>query len=317
MKFLFLFFFALSCNNPDQQSSEMPPTAEDGGLDGISGSRESGQPRKVSVAENTEEREKRKKQNPLREEEIYLTRQRRRAQRRFRGFSVTNKQNTAVHTICRRFEGCQKFCADWLNQNTKCNQWSISTVVKEWAFMLDSLNSEQVIANAQWVALHPDVSIFLREADPHQDIMSRLISRLSYESCPFSEGLDIYHRNASLYLIHPESTEQEERKKITDPNVDVDVFRGSVKKCLDDKQLSVSELMLVLQNTVGFQLMHRQIAVSCAHSEGCIQLAYCKINSGPVWTHLEQVKYSDVFNVEVQSEKCSYEDFNSLPSIQL
>ena len=153
--------------------------------------------------------------------------------------------------------------------------------------------------------------------------MDKIIFRLSQEKCPFSAGLDIHHsvnkEKASLYLIHPEGR-QKGMKKITDPeffDIDVDIFKGSVNKCLDEKKSSLSELMLAHENTLGFQLMHQKIANSCAHKEECIQLAYCKINSESVWTHLEQVKHSDDFNLEVQAEKCSYEDFNSLPSVSL
>lgn len=324
MKFfvLIVFFFALSCSSPDQQSSEIPLIE---GVDletMISGSREAGQPQQVSVAKNADERDR--KINSLREEEIYLSREKRRAQRRLRGFASASKRNTpAVYTICRRFDGCQRFCADWLNQNTDCNQWSVSTVVEEWSSMLDSLNAEQLFENAQWVALRPDVSIFLREADHEQNVINKIISRLSQETCSFNAGLNIYHsvdvQKVSLYLVHPEGQEQG-LKKITDhehSNIDIGVFKGAVNKCLDSKQFSLPELMLAQQNTLGFQLIHQEIAESCGHKEECVQLAYCKIDSEQVWSHLEQVKYSDDFNIEVQAEKCSYEDFNSLPSVQL
>ena len=315
MKFfvLFAFLFALSCSIPDQQNSEM----EGVDLDAISGSRKAGQIRRVSIAKN--ENERKRKRSSLRDEEVSLTRYRRREQRRFLGFASANKKNiSTVHTICRRFDGCQKFCTDWRNQNTDCNQWTVSTVAEEWSSLLDSLSTEQLIENVQWVAMHQDVSAFLREADFEQNIMGKIISRLSQENCAFSEGLDIYHsvntNEVSLYLEHPEGQEQG-LKKITDFDVDINIFKGSVNKCLNDKQFSLPELMLAHQNTLGFQLMHQRIADSCNHREECIQLAYCKINSEQVWSHLEQVKYSDDFNIEVQAEKCSYEDFNSLPSI--
>ena len=328
MKFLLLLFL-IACSSPDYQNSEVPP-AEDHDLgeisgsrvDEISGSKKNKKSQRVRVAKDENEGDK--KINPLKDEEIYLTKQRRQEQKRLRGFASTSNQSTrAVHTICRRFDGCQRFCADWLDQNTHCNQWTINTVVQMWSSMLDSFSAEQLIQNAQWAAKHQDVSVFLREADFEQNVMDKIISRLSLESCPFNEGLDIYHsedvENASLYLVHPEGREQGV-KKITDPkhfDVDINAFKGSVNKCLDDKKLSLSELMLVHQNTLGFQLMHQKIANSCAHKEECIQLAYCKINSEPVWTHLEQVKDLDAFNIEVQADKCSYEHFNSLPSIEL
>lgn len=324
MKFLILFMFVLTaCSQPDDHlSSEAPADGEDGenlDLNEISGSRGGAVQgsRKLSVAKPADERDA--KMNPLTDEEIYLSRQRRQKERKMRGFFASSVQNrSVVRTICRRFDGCQRFCSDWLNQNTHCNQWTVSTVAQVWSSMLDSMNSEQLIQHARWAAVHSDVSVFLRSADFEQKIMDKMILRLSQENCPFSEDLDIHHsantERASLYLIHPEGRGKGV-KKITDPeffDIDVNIFKGSVNKCLDGN--SLSELMLIHENTLGFQLMHQKIADSCAHKEECIQLAYCKINSEPVWTHLEQVKYSDAFNVEVQAEKCSYNDFNSLPS---
>ncbi|MDE0151640.1 MAG: hypothetical protein OXK80_03970 [Bdellovibrionales bacterium] len=322
MKFfvLIVFFFALSCSSPDQQNSEIP-SLEGVDLDAmIAGSREAGHPRQVSIAKSEDERDR--KINPLREEEIYLSRDKRRAQRRLRGFASGSKRSTpAVYTICRRFDGCQRFCADWLNQNTNCNQWPVSKVVEEWSYMLDSLTAEQLFENAQWIALRQDVSIFLREADHEQSVINKIIFRLSRETCSLNK--DIYHsmnlEKVNLYLVHPEGQEHG-LKKITDhehSNINIRVFEGAINKCLDNKQFSLSELMLVHQNALGFQLIHQEIADSCGHNEECVQLAYCKIDSEQVWSHLEQVKSSDDFNIEVQAEKCSYEDFNSLPFVQL
>ena len=322
MKFLILFIFILTaCSQPDDHlSSEIPAEDESVDLDEVAGSR--GSVPKLLEAKTTEERDK--KINPLKGEEVYLSKQRRRKSKQFRGFAHSTVQNRpVVRTICRRFDGCQRFCSDWLNKNTHCNQWTVDTVAQVWSSMLDSMNSEQLIQNAQWAAEHLDVSVFLRSADFEQDVMDKIIFRLSQENCPFNKDLDIQHsvniEKASLYLIHPEGREKGV-KKITDPeffDIDVNIFKGSVNKCLNEKKTSLSELMLAHENMLGFQLMHQKIAGSCDHKEECIQLAYCKINSKPVWTYLEKVKHSDVFNVEIQAEKCSYEDFNSLPSVPL
>jgi len=321
MKFfvLFAFFLAFSCSSPDHQDSEPPPVTEVD-LAAISGSRGKKKFQRVSVVKDINERDR--KVNPLKDEEFYLARKKKREQRRLKfPISAGRKNTPEVFTICRRFDGCQRFCADWLNQNIDCNQWSVSRVVAEWSSMLDSLNTEQLFVNARWLAQHQDVSVFLREADHDQSsIVGKIISRLSYESCSFSEGLDIYHSvdttKANLYLVHPE----EGRKKITDYkrfNVDINMFKGFAKKCLTGQKLSLSELMLTYQNTLGFQLAHQKMAEGCSHNEECIQLAYCKVDSESVWAYLEEVKYSDDFNIEVQTDKCSYEDFSSLPSTQL
>ncbi len=325
MKFLilFAFLFTLSCSKPDHQSSEIPPIAGGVDLDEVSGSQDA-ENKPVNVAKSADERDR--EMNTLKDEEVYLTRQRKREQRRRRGFASRNRSKNSSYTICRRFDGCQRFCSDWMDQNTACNQWTVNTVVQEWSSRLDSLNSEQLIQNAQWMAMHPDVSVFLQEADSNQRVMDKIISRLSMKECPLTKGLNVtvYHhsssfKKASLRLVHPEGQEQGE-KIITDPKyfeVDVYIFKGSVSKCLGEKKFSLSELMLAHQNELGFQLIHQRIADSCGYRDECIQLAYCKIQSDPVWAHLEQVKNLDAFNIDVQADKCSYEDFNSLPSLRL
>lgn len=322
MKFLILlaFFFTFSCNSPDYQNSAASQ-GEGVGLDDIAGSRGNDGSKPI-VASDADKRDR--QINNLRDEEVYLSKQRRQYRKNRQGFAGVRSNKFSSYTICRRFEGCQRFCSDWLDYNADCNQWATSTVVQSWYSMLDSLNSEQLIQNAQWVAMHEDVSVFLKAVDFNPGVMDKIISRLSMEACPFSEGLDIYHskdteKKVSLYLAHPEGREQGV-KTIMDSEhfeINVNIFRGSVNKCLNEKKLSLSESMLAYENQLGFQLMHQKIADSCGHREECIQLAYCKIQSKPVWSHLEQVKDSDAFNISVQAENCSYENFNSLPSIQL
>ncbi len=328
MKFLFMFLFTLSCTKPSLHNSEAPSSedaegvesADDAGdLSDISGSLE--KPKRVQPAKSIDEKNEDRKVNPLRDEEVYLSLQRRRAQKRQRGFFSRDSGRNSDAVICRRFDGCQRFCADWMDKNIDCNKWPVKMVTQEWSSMLDSLSPEELIQNVQWMVLHPEVSVFLRAADFSQGVVDKMISRLSTQECPLSEGLDIYRsqnlENASLHLVHPEGRKAGE-KTITDPQyfkVDVYAFKGAVSKCLDEKKMSLPELMLAHQNELGFQLIHQKIAHSCGHRDECVQLAYCKIQSEPVWTYLEQVKHSDAFNVDVQADKCSYEDFHSLPSL--
>ena len=283
----------------------------------------------VSSVQHTEEAvvesvkiRKKKKTNVLSDEEKII--QKNKASKEDLGFSDLTKVDRNKNVICRRFEGCLRFCSDIYQENNDCHQWPVSVVLRSWSDFLNQYSIHQIIDHMEWMGRHRDVMGFLYSADYNRSIFKHLVTRLSDAQCDVKKGaLPLVYDQDSLYLARSHSSSQE-RKKMMDQffRSDIPLFKGFLNKCLlesekvtskDHSFLSLPEYMLAHNNQIGFSMAHQMLARSCGDRDSCIQLAYCSVNSNRVWSYINSNRYKFGLDIEAQPTLCSYEDFHSLP----
>ena len=270
---------------------------------------------------------KKKKTNPLSEEQKEIEREQKSRLRDLQGILAFNNPEESEknkNAICRRFEGCLRFCSDIYQKNKACHQWPVTLVLSSWSDLLTQYNVHQVIEHMEWVGRHRDVMGFLHSADYSQSIFQRLTTRLSEAQCDLG-AFPLVFDQGSLYLSR--SDQSAEKKKIMDSrffNFDTSLFKGFLNQCLfisaeeshDSLSydfLSLSEYAAMHDNEIAFSLAHQMLSKSCDNRSECIQLAYCAIDSKRVWSYIDSHRYEFGLNIEAKPNLCSYNDFHSLP----
>ena len=339
----FLYFFTLlSCVSEMESSSNV---GLEGDAQSSSDQTEANQP---EVSNKRRKSKYKKDINSLSEEEKYLKKARR-AERKglddtlgFVGFQKEDKNN---NVICRRFQGCRRFCSDIYQQNKDCNQWPVKVVLQSWSNRLKKYDIRQLVEHAEWMGRYRDVVGFLHAADLSHSVFRYITHRISERGCEFSGDIKLNYEvhgnsqssSSALYVLSKEDDAQN-MKKIMDSTLfyfDAPLFRGMLNKCLyysgleeseensspedssiavTDKPLSLMEYMVAYNNEIGFSIAHQILAQSCGDKNDCIQLAYCTLGSEAVWSYLDKNRYQFGLDIRAQSSLCSYEDFHSLPS---
>ena len=323
--FLSLFIFA-SCSSNTKVSSETPSSEQV----------------KPAVGEEKSDKDKNvfkrnDNKNPLSEEARELQ-----ANRKVRDLDVLGfnrnplEEYTNSNVICRRFQGCRRFCSEMSQQNRDCNQWPVRVVLQSWMSVLKQYDIHKLIDHTEWMGRYRDVTGFLRSVDSSHSIVQYIASRLSSGECKSQE------RAVSLVYSSPSEKDQssslyvsdgENQKKIMDSNLfhfDNSLFQGVLNKCLyysqlpakkdfseeDDSEgsyLSLTEYMVAYNNEIGFGIAHEILAKSCGNRNECIQLAYCTMDSENVWSYVDKNRYQFGLDIQAQASLCSYKDFHSLP----
>ncbi len=251
MKFLmyFLCFFALlSCSSEIQSSSKNVPEDKSSPAqkkEAVQQKIESHQDKKSSDRELN----RKKKVNTISDEERELRMARKHQQPDLQnalGFASTQKESMNSNVICRRFQGCRRFCSDIYGNNRACNQWPVILVLQSWSNMLKQYDTLQIIDHTEWIGRYRDVVGFLHATDSSNSIFRYITSRLSEGKCESSGAMnltylsDVESKNYphSLYLTRSnDDSQMNELKKIMDPvlfKFDPPLFQGMLNKCLYD-----------------------------------------------------------------------------------
>ena len=320
--FLFLFIFA-SCSSNTKVSSEASSPEET-----TSAVVEENPDKKKKVFEHDKDK------NPLSEEARELQINRKVRDLDFLGFKRNPlEEYTNSNVICRRFQGCRRFCAEISQQNRDCNQWPVRVVLQSWKSVLKQYDIHELIDHTEWMGRYRDVTAFLRSVDSSHSIVQHIASRLSSGECKSQErAVSLVYKSPSDQSSSLYVSDGENEKKIMDSNLfhfDNSLFQGVLNKCLyyqlpseqnfseDDSSegsyLSLTEYMVAYNNEIGFGIAHEILAQSCGNRNECIQLAYCSMDSENVWSYVDKNRYEFGLDIQARAALCSYENFHSLP----
>ncbi len=241
---------------------------------------------------------------------------------------VTKRNVTRViQPICRGMNGCLQVCEHL--QEPHCKQSSIRQVANLWLNAIHQYTDwTQARDSLDLIAKKSDVAQFLKMADENNQVIKALFNMHSSADCPLVNKQNIYFSytpQASLYLNPQTITDEEDSndvgeiepllasnmKKIIDGNTapfDIQIFTSFIKQCFGYNSKTFIEIAATIENTSALDLGHRLISQACNMNDECIRLAYCEIDSDPVWQKV---------GMEMQDLGCDFNDFSEVTAPEL
>ena len=230
--------------------------------------------------------------------------------------------NRVIQPICRGMNGCLQVC-DYL-QAPRCKQSSITEVAALWLEEIKEYTDwEQARDSLDLIAKKSDVTAFLRAADENNQIAKTLFQMYSSADCPLKNKQSMsysYTPQASLYLNRQgdasiadetnKDTQDEVNssnsniKKIIDGNIvpfDLQIFTSFIKQCFGYNSRTFIEIAATIENTEALALGHELISEACNMNNECIRLAYCEVDSQPVWQNV---------GPDMESLGCDFDNFS-------
>ena len=241
---------------------------------------------------------------------------------------VTKRNVTRViQPICRGMNGCLQVCEHL--QEPHCKQSSIRQVADLWLNTIHQYTDwTQARDSLNLIAKKSDVAQFLKMADGNNQVIRALFSVHSSADCPLANKQNIffsYTPQASLYLSPQTETDEEDSndagevepllasnmKKIIDGNTvpfDIQIFTRFIKQCFGYNSKTFIEIAAIIENTSALDLGHSLISQACNMNDECIRLAYCEIDSDPVWQKVGS---------EMKDLGCNFNDFYGFTAPEL